>query len=216
VERGKDYGFARDLSSIPLLSSEFAFALHEYPIVFSKAGDDYIPAALSGLKEQQNLFVDAKKKWTGNYIPAFIRRYPFIFVPAKQNPDKQLLLCIDEAYTGCNMTGKGDSLFRPDGEQTEYLKQALNFVATYQQALQETNAFCKTLKSLDLIAPLNLTLTSPQGQKVALAGLHAVRRDKLHALAPEKLSELIKSGVLEMIYAHLLSLGNLSTLARRL
>jgi hypothetical protein len=43
----------------------------------------------------------------------------------------------------------------------------------------------------------------------------AVSREKLNALPAETLSELAKTGALELTYAHLLSMNNLSLMLKR-
>ena len=55
----------------------------------------------------------------------------------------------------------------------------------------------------------------PSGKDTQLAGFRAVNREKLKALSGDKLSELMKSGALELIYAHLLSLRNIGVMVAR-
>ena len=74
-----NFTFARQTNSVPIAGVEFARAALEYPIVFAGPSPDKIlPAVLLGIRENENLFVDADGKWANAYIPAFIRRYPFV------------------------------------------------------------------------------------------------------------------------------------------
>jgi hypothetical protein len=49
---------------------------------------------LLGLREAKTCSSTPTGKWDARYVPAFVRRYPF--VPAK-GPQGDLLVCIDEA-----------------------------------------------------------------------------------------------------------------------
>mgnify|MGYP002144979420 CR=1 FL=1 len=62
----------------PLTVTEFANAALSFPIIF--VGDEKTPVAALGLNAGENLFIDAEGAYdTGVYIPAYIRRYPFVF-----------------------------------------------------------------------------------------------------------------------------------------
>ena len=119
VRTGHDYGFASDLSAVPLLATEFENASREYPIIFSATNGGCTPSALVGLRDAENLFVTADHGWDAKYIPAFIRRYPFVFSQAPG--DDKFILCIDEDFSGCNQDGEGDALFDEAGETSDYL-----------------------------------------------------------------------------------------------
>ena len=109
VGKTTDYGFARGLNAVPLVTQEFAVAGREYPIVFTKSGEGYVASALLGLRDAENLFVDNAGKWVGTYVPAFFRRYPFVF--AVEEKDNRMTLCIDDDYPGLNGDGKGERMF---------------------------------------------------------------------------------------------------------
>ena len=42
-----------------------------------------------GGEKDQNLYLDDAGKWTARYIPAFVRRYPFVF--AQTGTENRLL-----------------------------------------------------------------------------------------------------------------------------
>src|ERR1700734_1175141 len=115
IKAGTDYGFAREVNSVPLLASEFDLASTEYAIVFSGEGSDVMPAVLLGIRDHENLYVDNNGTWNAKYVPAFVRRYPFVF----STQDKTTFnLCIDEDFPGVNHKGMGERLFDADGERT--------------------------------------------------------------------------------------------------
>jgi hypothetical protein len=214
IKKGTDCTFAQHVNAVPLTAVEFAKAALEYPIVFTKSGDTVMPAVILGLQNKENLYLKADGSWDARYIPAFIRRYPFVF--SRANEGKTFALCIDESFSGCNRTGMGERLFDSLGERSDYLKNVLNFLQDYQGQFQVTETFGKKLSELDLLEPMQAQITLKTGKQMALTGFMAVNRDRLKGLSAETLAELVKTNQLEFIYIHLQSMGHISTLANRL
>jgi hypothetical protein len=213
VEVGNDYSFSKTVNSVPLLAVEFPNATGEYPIVFAGSGDTVMPAAILGLRGQENLFL-RDNQWKANYIPAFVRRYPFVFSSNADN--SQFTLCIDEAFHGFNQDGKGARLFTDEGKPSAYVENVLKFLQEYQAQFLRTQAFCKKLKALNLLDPMQAEVTLPAGARTALTGFQAINRQRLKELPGDKLAELAKTDELELIYLHLSSLRNFNTLKDRL
>ena len=109
VKTGDDYGFAKNVNSIPITAVEFAHAALDYPIVFAGKDDEFASVAIMGVRENENLFISKEGKVIGRYIPAFLRRYPFVF--SSNDKGANFTLCIDESFGGCNREGKGERLF---------------------------------------------------------------------------------------------------------
>ena len=63
---------------------------------------------------------------------------------------------------------------------------------------------------------MRVALARPDGEKREIDGLQTVNRDKLKALPDEKVKELLTSNLMELIFMHLQSLGNLRSLASRI
>ena len=209
-----DLSFARQTNSVPLAGIEFPFAALEYPIVFAGPSDEkLVPLAVVGLQQNQNLFVDANGKWTGLYVPAFIRRYPFVL--AEQAGVADLAVCIDIAYPGLN-NETGEALFDAEGKETTFLKNALNFLGEYQSRTKQTQDFIAKLRELKLLAPRVLQAKGPNNSSVVLQGFQAVDEAKLNALPDSEIIGLYRSGFLGWINAHLISLGNAQRLAAKM
>ncbi|MEQ6248038.1 SapC family protein [Sulfitobacter sp. HNIBRBA3233] len=204
VSTGKTYAFAGSTNSIPVTAVEFGPAAGDHPIVFAGTGDEIVPAVILGTRDNENLAVDADGKWTGTYIPAFARRYPFIF--SLDNDQKRFSLLIDEEFEGANRDGRGERLFDSDGEQTSYLKSLLRFLQDYQAGFVRTQAFCKRLVELDLLTPMQAQFSLAAGEKRTLGGFQVVDREKLKALSDETLGELCRRDEMECIFLHLSSL----------
>jgi len=209
-----DYEFASHSNSVPLAAAEFPAAAGEYAIVFAGQEGAISPVAILGLKPDENLYLDETHQWEARYIPAFVRRYPYVFSKSKEG-DK-LILCIDEQYGGWNQEGDGQALFDENGEHTEYLGKILNFVEDYQRQSERTQAFCRKLGELELLEPMAARFKLPSGDKAQLTGFMAIDRDKLKALSGDTLAELARTGGLDLMYAHLQSLRNLEKVLVRI
>lgn len=213
LERRSDYEFAGHTNSVPLAAAEFPAAASEYVIIFTGTGEAVNPSIILGLKPDENLYLEKQGKWNARYIPAFVRRYPFVF--SENKAEGKFMLCIDEQYAGWNQEGHGKGLFDSNAERTAYLNNILKFLQDYQVQYNRTQAFCQKLKALDLLEPMTARFKLPSGDKAALTGFMAIDKDRLKALSSETLEELSRSGELELMYVHLQSLRNLGSMLAR-
>lgn len=208
--------FAANVHSVPLAGAEFPFAARDLPIVFGgDSVEDAAPIALLGLHQSENVFVDADGVWeSGIYVPAFIRRYPFVLA---EKPDAaggdDFTVCLDEACTGF-AEGDGERLFNEDGTDTEALKTAVRFLTEFQQQVTRTRAFTARLRELDLLLARTIHVQE-EGRNLAINGVFVVDEDKLRALDANVAGQLLKDGSLGWIYSHLLSLSNIDRLKAR-
>ncbi|MFA5916004.1 MAG: SapC family protein [Burkholderiales bacterium] len=209
-----NFGFSAQTNSIPLAAVEFFDTAREYPIAFTgKEGGTLFPIALLGVRQNENLFVAADGRWEGRYIPAFVRRYPFVLAEKQDAEDFNVYL--DEAYPGLGAED-GERLFTDEGEHTPLLKQALEFLSNYQGEIKRTRLFVERLQALELLIPRVLEVVRNNQQPMVLQGFSVVDEQRLMALSDAQLLELARNGYLVWIYAHLMSLGNVSSLAQRL
>ena len=213
VEVGADYAFARNVNSVPLMAVEFPHAAAEYAVVFAGAQDAVMPAVILGMRGNENLYL-AHGKWSAKYIPAFLRRYPFIFSTLDEG--KSFVLCVDEAFPGFNRQGRGQRLIGEDGKATPYVENVLKFLQEYQAQFNRTKEFCRKVKELDLLEPMQAQIDMASGERLSLGGFWAVNRAKLKALSGEKLAELARTDELELLYTHLQSMRNFNLLRERL
>lgn len=203
------FGFARQGHVIPLTVGEFQLAAVSGPIIF--VGEEKTPLAVMGLNAGQNMFIQENGMFEpGIYIPAYVRRYPFVF--ANDSKQGQMILCIDR---DAGFVGENPDLpfFDADGKPTEYTQNCLNFCNEYEGERQKTMSFIQILQELDLFeakeshfTPINPDGTPGEAQKIA--DYFGVSEEKLRALPAEKLSELAQNGALAQIYAHITSLVN--------
>jgi len=213
VERA-GYAFSRNTNSVPLTTVEFARASRVYPVVFAGVEGGKLPVAVLGLKDRENLFIANDGDWEATYIPAFVRRYPFVF--ATQDEGKTFTVCIDEGFAGCNEEQRGERLFDDEGERTPYLEQVLAFLQEYQLQFQRTQAFCAKLVELDLLEPMQANIALKGGEQLALTGFEVVSRERLKALDADTLKGLLESDGLELLYMHLASLEGFAGMIDRM
>jgi len=210
---GTQLGFARQTNSLLLAASELPLAALDYPCVFVPTEQGHTLVAVVGLRDQENLLIDAQGAWAEHtYVPAFVRRYPFVL--AEQAGSDQMTVCVDEAFDGLNQAD-GQSLFDEEGQATPYLSGLQQFLLSFHQDMLVTSQFAQRLAELDLLVERNIDWQR-DGQQVSLSGFKVVDETKLRALPPDTIQSLFGSGELGWLHAHLLSLNNVNKLGARL
>jgi hypothetical protein len=205
-----DLSMTSGLLLAPLVSAEFFTASREYPIVFVRdAQKNLIAVAVLGTPNGKNLFLDKQDQWQANYIPAYVRNYPFAF--ARTAPET-LTVCFDTECTLLN-TDEGEPLFAA-GEPTPMLQQAMANMNEYEGHAQFTLGFAKRLEEAGLLIEADAR-ADLQGQSLSVQGFQIVDEQRLRALPEATVKQWFASGELGLIYAHLISLANFLQLLRR-
>jgi hypothetical protein len=191
--------------AIPLTVDEFVSAQRYSPIVFS-AGDNSVPLALMGLNEGVNVFLDDEgKAYNPFYVPAYVRRYPFIL--ARLQPDAQeLSLCFDPKSELVGEFADGLPLF--DGDKpSENLNNILKFCEDFEIAAQRTSAFMREVEELDILIDGEVAI-QPDGaeQPYVYRGFRMVDEAKFRELHGDQLRKLNQNGILQLLMAHMFSL----------
>jgi hypothetical protein len=214
---GFDFSLATSLHACFLGASEFPLACAEFPIVFVDTGDKdeagralMSPVALMGVTPGENLMVEAGA-WTGHYVPAFIRRYPFFSALMDQERHG---VFFDSAYSGFN-EAEGDRLFDDEGKATEHLNTTVEFLQRFDEEIERTRRFCVRLAELDMFEAMTATVTLSNGEELSVNGFFTVKQEKMAELADAAVLEMNKNGMLQVLYAHFISLGMLRRLAER-
>jgi len=205
-------------NSIFLAAVEFGDACKEYPIVFVRAGapdangkQAVAPLAVLGLKPGSNLFVDGDK-WTGNYVPAYLRRYPFAMARVDDSGNN-LAVCYDSQWPGFNET-TGEALFK-DGQPTEFLLNAKAFLENFEQETERTRLICDLLADMELLQDMRFEATLPNGEKLDVEGFLALDEKKYAELPDDKVLQLHRNGLIALLEMHRLSMTNMNRLAGR-
>lgn len=195
--------------SIPLNVEEFGVAQRFFPIVF--VGTDDIPVALMGLSEGVNLFFDDDEKGAGGiYLPAYVRRYPFLLAKSEATGQRSIL-CADSSSGIVGDFEDGEPLFDFKGQPTAAALNAVDFCKKFDQAWHRTQGFLDKLNELDLLTDGRLSIRLPDNDTPLLyQGFKIVGVEKLHALSDRTIGDLVRNGMFSAIIAHLLSLHLLS------
>lgn len=193
------------VNAIPLTIDEFLPAQRHFPIVFS-AGDSPVPLALMGLNEGVNVFIDDEgKPLNPIYIPAYVRRYPFLL--ARLDPAaEELSLCFDPKSDLIGAYKDGNALFDKD-KPSESLNAIVKFCEEFEIAAQRTSAFVKELADMDLLIDGEVTI-QPQDapQPFLYRGFRMVDEEKLREMTGDQLRKINQNGILALVVAHLMSL----------
>ena len=191
--------------AVPLTVDEFMSAQRFVPIIFS-GGDEPVPLALMGLNEGVNTFLDDEGKLRGPaYVPAYVRRYPWML--AKLRPDTdELSLCFDPTSDAIGEFEDGQPLFE-DGKPAELVQGVLKFCEDFEQAAARTGQFMKDLQELGLLMDGEVAIQVPgNDQPFVYRGFRMVNEEKLRDMRGDQLRKISQNGMLPLIYAHLFSL----------
>ncbi len=204
------------LNSLFVAVAEFADACKDFPVVFVRVGaavegqrQAVAPLAVFGLKPGSNLFIK-DNLWTGRYLPAYIRRYPFAM--ARIDDGENMALCFDDAWDGFSQTD-GAPLFDDKGEATELLLNAKNFCEEFEREADRTRQACDVLQDLNLLQDMRFEATMANGEKLDVDGFMTINEKALSELPDAKVLELHRNGLLELITMHRLSLSHMSRMA---
>lgn len=206
------YAFAATTNAVPLVAEEMAVAGRHFPVVFSDEGAPH-PVAILGLRGQQNLFVEADGRWrAGAYLPAYVRRYPFIFLENEQRTE--LTLCIDESADAL-VPGRDRPLFDEAGQPTALTRNALAFCRDYQAQHLLAAAFTAALAEAGLLVDHRADVTLRGGERLSLAGFKVIDADRFAQLPDATFLAWRQKGWLPLAYAHFFSIGAWSALVDR-
>jgi hypothetical protein len=214
----EDFSITQNMHAVYLTATEFPHAGLDFPIIFVNTAERVdngrfmiSPVALLGLSPNENLHVNGPR-WDARYLPAFIRRFPFLTAPVQGLPDAGVF--VDAAYPGFSDT-EGDPLFDAEGKPTPGLERAITFLTQFDEEQQRTRLFCKRVVELDLLKEMQADATLPSGEKLKVEGFLVIDEPKLVALPDATILELHRNGMLMLMQAHLMSLINVRYLVER-
>lgn len=210
------FGFLRQAHAVPVTVTEFGVTASSYPVIF--VGDERTPVAVMGVRQGQNLYVkEDGLVLEDHYIPAFVRRYPFVF--ASDEGSDRLLLCVDRAAP--MVSNQPEVPFFQNGQPTQFTTDAIEFCKEFERQRRATVDFVKIIREMDLFEQKSVTFQprdpqgNPNGQLQKIADYWAISEERLNQLPPEKFLELRNNGALGACYAHLVSLLNWTKVVNR-
>lgn len=210
--------FASGLTGVYLVAAEFVQASRHYPIVFAQEqqSGEYLPIAVTGLNQEQNLFVGRDGEWEKDiYIPAYVRRWPFYGVRLEGEEIRKgkgdILICVDESGLEPSKTAVFDAAGNPSAD----FQPTQTLISEMEGAKPATEHLCQALKEFGLLESFEAHAFPKGGQEMRLRGMFRVNEDKLNELQAKDVKRLMKNGELSRIYAHLMSLDNFKSLMDR-
>ena len=210
------FGFMREAHAIPVTVTEFGLCAASYPIIF--VGDERTPVAVMGIRQNQNLFVNADGRVSEDfYIPAFARRYPFVF--AADETSDRLILCVDREAP--MVTNQPQVPFFQNGQPSQFTNDAIEFCKEFERQRRATNDFVKMVRDLDLFEQKSVTFQprdmngADTGPVQKVADYWAISEERLNQLSDERFLELKANGAVGAVYAHLVSLLNWQRVVQR-
>ncbi len=209
------FGFARHTPTVPVTIDEFERAMLDYPIVFY--GPRRRAVAVTGLAADRNLFVSADGSYLpGAYVPAYLRRFPFVLACLAEADDRALCIEEDAACVVDRETEGALPLFE-DGAPTAVVQDAMALCRACEDAERRTDALTAMLDELELFEPRQAHFRAPgeTGVPTLLLDYVAVSRERVAELGAADLAALRDAGALAAIYAHLFSQANWDVLPVR-
>ena len=210
----QDLSLIADVHAIPLTVDEMIAAQRFHPIVFTP-GDQPLPLALFGLNDGVNMYLDENNMLIAEaYLPAWVRRYPFMLVRLDETRD-ELSLCFDPASGLVGDFEEGSPLF-VDGEPSDDTKGLLQFCEQFEMGAQKTTAFGVELKQLGLLIDSEVTINvADRPEPCVYRGFQMIDEQKLRDLRGDQLRKMAQNGMLPLIHAHMFSMQLMPMLFER-
>lgn len=189
---------------VQIVADEFAVAMLDYPILFTKHPETgmFYAGVIMGLEAGENLL--AHEGVLPGYRPADLVRQGF-FVR-----DGQIAI------------NPGDPVFAPAGEPlfdgslepAAALRKVQQALQMLNKGLPETEAIIGRFVAQRLIEPIDISLDFDDGTRLRLEGLYSISLDALHALSDSDALDLFRRGDLQLAYSQSSSLQHVRRLAK--
>lgn len=202
------FSFLKTAHAVPVTVSEFGIAATSFPVIF--VGADKTPVAVMGVRQNENEFVDATGQPDPDvYLPAFARRYPFVF--AADPSSDRLLLCIDR--NAPMVSDAPDVAFFEADQPSKFTQDAIEFCKEFERQRRATVDFVAICEKNGLFEQKSVSFTPRDqagnaGESQKIADYFAISEEKLANLTEAQFMELRNTGALAAMYAHLISLLN--------
>jgi hypothetical protein len=181
--------------------------------VSSDGGKTFNAVAVLGLQIRQNLFILTDGSWDRRaYLPAYVRRHPFCMarVTLDGEPQKKRLVCVEKSA----LRPEGESLYDAEGKALPQWTVLEKLIFEYENDLGRSEDLCKLLVELNVLETFSMK-AEVEGFTMQLEGMHRVSRAALESLSDASLRKLLTAGLMDKVYAHLLSLENFRRLLNR-
>ena len=201
-----------------ILPAEFIDASKEYPIYFQKNAETgaFQVVVIFGFKQDENLFL-GENGWEGEYIPALIRREPFLigFQTEKGTEKKTPMIHIDMDSPRISRDGQGERVFLENGGNSPYLEEISKLLSMINDGIPASKAMIDVFLKYELIEQFTLDITFNDGTQYKTNSFYTIHQEKLLALDDATIGQLHRGGYLQLAYIVLESLRNIKRLISR-
>ncbi|MCG5495688.1 SapC family protein [Ectothiorhodospira variabilis] len=187
------YRFALDQCAVTLVGGELSAASRHMPVGLARHQGQWSLVAVMSREPGRNVLVDGSGRWRVGYVPSILRGHPFALV-AVPGKDRHVL-CVEKGSVTADTSG--EAFFTSEGELSPRVSRVLKFLTEREKQQIKTQRALKVLDEADILIPWPI-----------LKGVYRVDEKKLNALEDGAFLRLRESGVLPLLYAHLVSVGH--------
>ena len=199
-----NWSFALSQTVFPIAMHEIGELARAFPIVFLKGQS--LPFVLCGLQKGVNAYVGPDGRWLAPCIPSVLGMYP-LSMSRIQGRDDEMVVVLDPDAPHLS-DFQGSALFE-NGQPSEWLNQRISLLKQRLQSEARAKQATQAIVAAGLLADLSIRFSDTDPGEGGLSGLQMVDEKRLQSLFEHDLFALHQKGALALIYAHLVSLGNL-------
>lgn len=205
--------FGHQVGAVMILPNEFAKVQREFPILFRKESETgrFLPVALLGFEENENLFLSDGSTWTTRYIPLAVRQGPFLIGFDQKEGEQRLAI-----YANLNDSRLQDyatpSLFNTDGTASNTLEYIRDILSARHEGSEQLAPMVEAFLKHDLLERVVIEIDVANGTTINFDAGYTIHVEKLMALESNAVVELHKSGFLSLAYNIADSVNNLQDL----
>lgn len=189
-----NYDFTRKVGMVPVVVGELPLLCETYPVVFAKIGtsDEYSLVAVLSFMEDTNSYLDKDGNWLAEYVPSYVRKYPFITANVEGAKDNKKVLCFDPEAPHFKQD-KGDPLFDKDGKPSDTVDVSLRLNEEFESSLEQSKEFCAEMAKSNVLAERQEN--SPYGNLL----FYTLKLEALSTLSVSKIKEWHENGYLNIV-----------------
>jgi hypothetical protein len=205
IKAGASAKHGDDQRFVQVVIREFPLLVVHYPILLSKDAETgaFFCGAMLGIDPGENLFLDSSGGMTA-YRPLNLQRMPFYAA------GDQLAIDLDSSRVG----SEGEPLFDADGQPSVFTRNVAAALGELRPGIEATKAFIARLLELELIEPIDISLSFDDGDTRDLRDLYTIDQERLRGLPDEVVLDLFRRGYLHSISLMTASLKQIPVLAR--
>lgn len=208
---GAEYG--HQVGAVMILPNEFAKIQREYPILFRKDSETgrFLPVALLGFEEKENLFLNENSTWRTRYIPLAMRQGPFL-IGLQQHEAEQRLAIYADLNDARIQQNAGPALFNVDGTASNTLNEIRDILSARHEGSEQLAPMIDAFLKHDLLERVVIEIDLANGTTINFEAGYTVHVEKLMTLESDAVVELHKSNFLSLAYDVANSVNNLPDL----